>query len=269
MKTILFRIIGVALIIASIGAMLFSIIGLVYVWPIKNSINTSLIANLDLASSTLQTTSQGLAVADTSLNTSISSIQALQSTVIEAGSTLSNTIPVVDTFTTLANNDLPTTISNVQNSLVAAQDTAKIIDTVLKALTSIPFVSKDLYNPPVPFDVALKQVSDSLNTVPPALSTMATSLSASKGNLEKIKIQSQIMGSTLVDIQKSVESARDVVKQYQDLATDLDARITRAKLRVPAMLNSAAWVVTFILLWAAVVQFGFLIQGWDLLHREV
>lgn len=268
MRPWLYRTLGIALICVAMIGFLFSLVALVSLPRLKAGVTDSLMGNLKLASDTLDNSAQGLQVADQSLQKSIESVTALQDTITSTAQTINATTPMVDTMAKLARQDLPNTITTAQTSLAAAQDSAKIIDGVLRALSSIPFVPKDLYNPPVPLDQALGQVSASLDPMPAALSTMEKSLTTSRDNLNTVQGDFTRMAANISDIKTSLQDARVVVDQYSALAAEMQSRLSRWEARLPGLINLAAWVLAFVFLWIAIAQVGLFLQGWELFHRK-
>lgn len=268
MKTLSTRLIGIALIIAAAGGLLFSLIGLFAIWYFRPMVKESVLENLRLGGSALEATYEGLTLADTSLGTSIASMTTLHNTVTATARTIEETSPLVDTLAILTQEDLPATISSAQTSLIAAQESARIIDSVLTALTSIPFVPKDIYNPPVPLHIALQSVSDSMNNLPQALDQMETSLQATSSNLQVIQTDIDLVALDIDNIKISMESAQDVIEQYQTLVLSAQERLERMEETTPTYIDLLAWVFTFILIWAAVAQLGMFVQGIDLVSRR-
>jgi len=255
------RVFGIVLIITAIFGLVFSIVGLVAVWRFKPPVTASLLESIQIAKSSLNTTAEGLAVAEESLNASIGSVTALQDTVDATAATLKDTTPMIATLQDLSRNDLPETLDSAQTSLQAAQESAKIIDSVLSALTSIPFVSPNIYNPPVPLHEALSQVSDSLIDLPEALSTIEESLNDTSANLEEMQADIELIAADIRGIQDSMEDAKTVVQDYQDLVDDLTVRAGRMEERIPRWVNTTAIMATFVLVWAAIAQIGLFYQG--------
>jgi methyl-accepting chemotaxis protein len=255
------RIIGIVLIITAIFGFVFSAVGLVAVWRFKPSLTASLLESLEIAKSSLNTTAEGLAVAEESLNASIGSVTALQDTVEATATTLKDTTPMIATLQDLTSKDLPQALDSAQTSLQAAQESAKIIDSVLSALTSIPFVSPNLYNPPVPLHEALSQVSDSLVDLPDALSTIEESLNDTSANLEEMQADIELIAADIRGIQDSMQDAKTVIQDYQDLVDDLTVRAGRMEQRIPRWMNTSAIIATFLLVWAGIAQIGLLYQG--------
>jgi len=265
MSALLRRMIGFLLIVAALGGLIFSIYGLMSVWRLKPVAMENTSSSLDLLQASLDTTDQGLSVADQSLRSTIASISALESTVTTASKTFEDTTPVIITLTDLTSNELPQTVESTQTSLVAAQESAKIIDSVLRALVSIPFVNKDIYNPPVPLDVALGNVSKSLDRLPASLKSIGSSLESTSGNLEIMLADMDQMAVDIRGISTSLDDAQGVIQQYQQLVNDLESRLENTRPKVPGWINNLAWVITLAFLWLGIAQFGLLLQGLQLM----
>ena len=63
-----YRSIGLALVVAAIGGLLVSLAGIVGVWRVMRSMKTGLATTLDLAGTTLQTTSEAMTIAGGALD---------------------------------------------------------------------------------------------------------------------------------------------------------------------------------------------------------
>lgn len=257
----LIKILGVTLIFTAVIGILFSLVALVGLWSMLPTFTQNVQANVRLIGDALQTTSDGLAIAEHSLETSISSITTLETTVEATARSIKETTPMVDSLVALAGEDLPETVSTAQVSLVAARESAEIIDGVLSFLAGLPLVPDTLYNPPVPLHIALDQVSQSLENVPPALETMESSLLAAGVNMETIEADFTLIAADIREINTSMVEAQGVVDDYHVLVNDLLARVDRAEANMPGWINAAALVLTFLLVWAAISQVGLLMQG--------
>lgn len=265
MSVMLRRIIGFLLVVAAVGGLLFSLYGLITVWRLRPVALKNANSSLDLVQASLNTTSQGLTVAGQSLDSTSASIRALESAVSVTSKTFEDTVPLFATLKDLTSDELPKTVESAQTSLLAAQESAKIIDSVLRALVSIPFVNKDIYNPPVPLDQALGDVSKSMDGLPAALKTIGTSMEATSDNLEVMRADMDQMATDIRGINTSLKDAQGVVAAYQQLVDDLDGKLKDIRPQVPGWLNSLAWFITLAFLWLGIAQFGLLLQGLQLL----
>jgi prophage DNA circulation protein len=266
MAKIFNRILGIVLCITAVFGILISLTGLAAVWWYKPEVTTSLLSDVNILSNALDTTSRGLNVASQSISTSLDSVSALEKTVGATARTLDATTPTINTMVTLARVDLPTTISTVQTSLIAAQQSAKIIDDILTALTAIPFISGETYNPPVPLNVALQQISESLDSLPASLDTIQKSLSTTRDNLATIQADIQLIAADIAGIHTSLEAAQKVIEDYQTLVSDLQVRTNRVQAGLPGWIDILAMVTSFLLVWMGISQIGLFLQGWSLVE---
>jgi methyl-accepting chemotaxis protein len=213
MKSFLYKLVGIALILASIVGLIFSISVTVIMWQYKDVAVESISNSIDLINTALDATAEGLEVSQQALETSVKSIQALSGTVKATAQTIEATGPMLDSLSTLLNKDIPTTISATQSSLTAVAESAKILDGFLGLITSLPLINRYEYNPDVPLYTALIEVSESLNGLPDALSEMESGLKSSSDNVQVINAELQLMVDNINEIEESVEGFSNVVTQ--------------------------------------------------------
>lgn len=265
-KTSVFnRIIGITLIVAAATGMFISLYALTGMWRIKKPVEATILKNLETAATTLEATDDGLSIANQFLDSTSASIMAFETTVETLAKSIDDTGPFLDSLSTLMADDLPNAITSAQTSLLAAQSSARIIDSVLRSVTSIPFFPGDPYNPPVPLHVALAQVSDSLEGLPDSLSAMEGSLDTTNDNLGTIKVEVERMAKDISQIKDSLTEAKKVVTQYQTVGSDLQSSVKLMRARLPRWINSLAGTFSIVLLWLAITQVGLLVQGLELL----
>jgi hypothetical protein len=265
MHPFLKRVIGITLIIAAILGLLFSAVGIAAVWVIEPRIEAGLNRALVIGGSVLDTSAEALTIADKTLSTTVSSMDSLKGAVESAAKTFDQISPLADTLTKLSKDTLPGTLKAAQTSLNSAADSAKVIDNVLAALSSLPFVPKDLYNPTVPLHTSLGNVANSLNDYLASLETTQKSLADATGNLSGIEAQLNGMASQIGNIGASMKDAQGVVLKYQALIKTTQERVAWLKLHLNTVLIILAIITTLILLWAMVVQLALFVQGWTLL----
>lgn len=265
MKKALSRLIGVLLILAAIGGLIFSLVAMYTVWTIKEPVAEGISSTIGILTSTLKTTSEGIELSKQALENSAQSIQALQSTLRATGSAIEATEPFIDSVGTLMKDELPATISATQRSLDAVQKSAKIIDSVLQALT---IFNRGAYQPEQPLHEAIGDVSQSLNEIPASMREMESSLSESKESLDVIKEDLSIMADSIAEIESSVSEFSNVLDQYLDLLDDLVLQLENLEMNFPSYWNWLATGITIFLVWMAIAQLGLLTQGLELLRRK-
>jgi hypothetical protein len=258
---VLKRLFGIILVLFAAASLLVSLITLVQVWRLRYPVLENLQSGLDVISATLETTSEGLAITGQSLDSLQASVTALAGTVDTLGKTLDDTTPMVQTLIVLTGKDMPESITTAQTSLDAAQQAAKIIDTFLRALT---FLVPSAYNPAVPLDVALGDLSDSLDGLPQDFHTIETSLKDTQLNLIAIQIQIDLISGQIGQINTSLADAQKVVSQYELLVTRLAKFVAQIQARLPFWVDTTTIALTFFLIWLAIIQFDFIGRGWKL-----
>jgi methyl-accepting chemotaxis protein len=265
MNTIGRRIIGITMIIFATLSLVITVFGIYQIWQWREPLVENVSSTLDVVETTLQATSEGLVVVGESLDSVISSISGLESTVTTLAKSIEDTAPLVSSLGTLTGDVLPDAVISAQTSLESAQDGARIIDTVLKALT---IFNRSAYEPEVPLHEALGDVSEGLNDIPESLTTMETSLNSTYDNLEVMQADISLIAEDIAAINEGLEEGKNVLKQYQELISDVQTRIDRFQSRLPSIVQTLAWVLTFILIWLGIAQIGLLTQGLALVRSE-
>jgi hypothetical protein len=262
------KLLGLLLMVAAVAGIIFCIIGLIGVWQIKPTLTQTVSENLALLDDTLIATQDGLTAIGQLVQTTATDVASLQTTTQALAQTIHDTNPMLDSLTSLAGNDLPDAITAAQTSLASAQSSAQLIDTVLGALTSIPFSPVAQYKPEVPLAASLSQVSTSLDTLPPALATIHTSLTAGKTNLSVVESELTNISTTVKGISNNLGSAQQSIDQYKTVTTKLKDRVEAAQRTTPTLITTLSWIFTILLVWLVISQLGLWAQGFDLLQSR-
>ncbi len=262
------KIIGLFLIVAAIGGLIFSIAGLMLVWRVESQVTTDMQNFVDVLSQTLETTGQGLTITQQALKSSVDIVSTLQTTVQTTAKTIKSSGPMVDEISKLMTADLPNTVKSTESSLRTAQNSAKVIDSVLSTLSSIPLIGSGIgYNHQVPLNQALGQVADSLTHLPDSFATMADSLKNTSSNLDTFQADLTVMAASIGEIEKSVAQYESVVGGYQKSISELNSKLSAFKSNLPNIVRSVVIGLTIFLVWMAIVQFGLFAQGWELIFE--
>jgi hypothetical protein len=260
------KLLGVFMIVAAVAGIIFCTIGLIKIWQVKPTLTQAVSDNLTLLDETLIATEDGLTLIGQLVHTTSTDVASLQTTTQALAQTIHDTNPMLDSLTSLAGKDLPDAIIAAQTSLASAQGSAQLIDTVLGALTSIPFSPVAQYKPEVPLHTSLSQVSTSLDTIPPSLATIHTSLSAGKTNLGVVESELTKISTTVKGISDTLGSTQKSIDQYKTVTTKLKARVEASQLGAPNLITTFAWILTILLVWLLISQLGLWVQGFDLLQ---
>lgn len=259
------KIIGIFLLLIAAISVAITMYGIVQVWQMKEPLEKNLLSNLELFETTLQNTGDGLIIAHQSLDSVMASLEGLEATLQTLAASIEDTAPLISSLESLTAETLPQTINSTQSSLAAASDSAKIIDSVLRALT---IFNRDLYNPAEPLDVALGKVSASMDDLPETLKKMESSLNASNNNLLSLQAEILLTTENVKEINQGLEEAQKVIEAYQISVDELSASIKGVKTQLPDWIDTSAWIITFFCIWLIIIQLAVLFKSWQMIRTE-
>jgi hypothetical protein len=249
--------------------MLVTVGGTVVIWQLKTTVTGQLAGGLDVVNNTIDATTTALLAVQTSLETAQESVIILETTATTLSKSIADTNPIVNDLADMLETQLPRTLTSTEAALTAAQDSANVIEGVLRAVTSIPFLPLPPYQPDVPLSVSLGQVSQSLDGLPELLTSMAGNLTTTNSNLKVLTVETQLLAENIKKIDTSLVTAKQAVTQYQGVVAALKAQISQVKASLPVAFDAVAWGLTAFLIWLAVTQLGLLTQGIELWSEAV
>ena len=265
---ILRKMIGVLFIAAAVAGAIFSLLGLIEIWRYRPVVIRTVTDSLVLFDQTLTTTRDGLTIVGQVVQTTTEEVASLQTTTQALATAIHDTNPMLKSLITLTGQTFPEAVDATQTSLGSAQKSALLIDNILAALTSIPFSPVKAYKPDVPLHTALAEVSTSLDTLPPSLVSIKTSLEDGKTNLGALEADMNKISETTQGISLTLGEARTVVDQYKTITTTLKERLEAIQLNAPAWVTGITWILSFVLVWLLIAQLGLGMQGFNLLRGQ-
>jgi len=265
---ILRKLVGILLLLSAAGGIIFAAVGLVGIWHYRQVVTQKVVENLVLVDQALNTTQDGLSIVGKMVQTTAEDVTSLQTTTQSLAQAIHDTNPMLETLISLTKDDFPAAVGAAQTSLASAQGSARLIDSVLATLTSIPFSPVAAYKPEVPLHTALAQVSDSLNTLRPSLGTINTSLADGKTNLGVLEMELKDISVTTQGISTALGSAQSVIDQYQAVITQLKGQVEGVQRGAPTWITATAWILSFVLAWLLIAQLGLGAQGLDMLRGQ-
>jgi ABC-type transporter Mla subunit MlaD len=255
------RIIGVLLVIVAVLSLVFSLVVTYGVWSLRKPVAEAALSGLQLADSTLTTTNDALAAVDDALGNAASSVAAAQDTFQSLSQTIYATSPTLEGLAGFLGEGLPETLRSTQNTVTAAAESARIVDTVLETLAAIPFINFS-YAPQTPLSETLGNVAGSLRTLPDGLETLGADLAGAGGTLPELARSLDEFGASMGEVDQSLASAQQIVASYQGLIGDYQAMIVTVKRLIPVLVSAVPAALTFVIFWLAVVQIAALVVGW-------
>lgn len=253
-------ILGLVLILLALVSLLLNIAGIAQVWVLREPLTRDAINTLDLLNSTLDTTSQGLGVAKTSLRSVTVTIGALQTTVASAATTIDNTSTAVSSLSTVIGTNLTGTLNSAIGALDAVETTTQTIDSVLGALAAIPFLGVQ-YDPAKSLSSSVSDVTDQLKQVPQSFGELEKNLGTSGSSLDKVGDDAKTLSSSLGSVQSDLSQLVGVLEQYETQVKAFQGTVRNLRENIVTIGWALVGFSTFLLFWLGVTMFQTLLTG--------
>jgi methyl-accepting chemotaxis protein len=261
------RFIGLILIVTGVFGLAISAVGLLVVWQGTAMAGAAAERELAALDHALLTTDDGLAVAKGSLTDAQNTLASLAATIGGATRTITDTLPVLDNIGGLAGDELPKMVRSTQAALGSAQETARVVDSVLGTISGFGLISSATYNPKVPLGDSIGQVSASLNTLPGSLEKVATGVGTARTNLGQLNKDLGAVATGIDGVRANLDQAAGVVTQYRGIVGDLRAQVAAIR-AAPTWIDMAGLGVGLLLIWLALAQLAIFAQGFEMLRRK-
>lgn len=258
------RWIGAVLVGAGFLGLLISATGLFLVATVGTTAEAALERQLEALDKALLATSDGLAVAESSIAEARLALASLSATVDNVNRAIGDTQPTIDRLQEITGTGIPQTIDSTRQALASAQETARIADGVLGTVAIFGL----RYDPDVPLNVAIEQVSASLGELPASLEQVSAGLETTNENMATVAGDLTRVARNIDAIGANVGEAAAVVDQYQVIVGDLRDDLATLREAVPFWLLSIRSMTILMLIWLALAQVGLLTQGWQLMGGE-
>jgi methyl-accepting chemotaxis protein len=261
------KIIGYTFIVAAILGLIFSLAGIVLVWAVKTPLTTNLATSLELIDTTLEATSTGLTVAEDTITGAVTDLGSIENTVQTAGKGIDDSVPLVESLSTLLSENLPQAINATIVGLDTMQEAAGTLESSLQLITSIPFLPIEPYDPEVSLTDSLADVSQTLEAIPESFSEMETTLNTTRGNLVMLTAQVNIIARNISELKNSLYEIQFVFDQYQEVISKLQEKLDSFQDNLQLGITITAWIFTIIFIWLGIAQVGLLTQGLERIDR--
>ena len=152
------------------------------------------------------------------------SFGTVEKTLIDAGLTLDDSRPMVDKSSNIITQDVPTALEEIQETMPGVIEAAGLVDKSLLFLSMFQFTVPNPfgadwdfnlgldYNPEIPFEDAIVQMSSTLDGLP-------EQMRAVESDLDTVDINMSLMSDDLIDIASDLDSMR---AQIADINPELD-----------------------------------------------
>lgn len=263
------RLSGIVFVAGAVFGLIISAGGLIGLWTSKAGVTGQATGMVVLANSTLTVARELNGANITALEAASKNMDSIDEMVSDLAGMLEESSSTASSASSIVGGDMVNFVDGTKASLDAVQNSAKAVDAMLNKINAIPLLGPWLgsgYDPDVPLQSSVAEVSRSLDALPEALSKISRDLDVSSANIATIQAEIEVLDGQVSAIQKSLDGARSAASQYQALLGEMQERCASFEARLPGMIDSFYATITLFLVWMVVSQAGMLVYGAYLLR---
>lgn len=201
-----------------VAAVIAGILGIVVVTTLTRAADESLavtVEAVETADETVALAANTLGIVSESFDTLVPSAELAAATFEDAATVIADTTVVVTV-------DVPDALDSVVDAMPAIETTAEIIDNALRVLS---FVGVD-YEPEVPFDEAVAELTAAIGDLPEQLRAQAEPLASLASDFEEFGVATVEIADDLADLQSQLEEAERLLDSYATAAGEATEVVT-------------------------------------------
>jgi len=186
--------------------------------------------------------------------------------------------PAVLELSDIAGTDLPQSIEAVQDAMPTLEQAGLTIDRALRTLAAfewsatIPFLNYELgfglgveYDPTVPLDQSIAQVSAGLADLPTQLEGIEADLVDTHRGLGDTATSIDEVGESLAAVSQDLRDTSQTLEAYNDLIDRATGQLREMRWNVRDQITRGRVILTVVLIWLALSQLAPLYLGGSLL----
>ena len=262
------RMFGFLLLATTSTAFLLSIIGLVYLPQASTRVRANTGEIIATTLSTIQITRQSLATANIVLDQTNNSLSVVTTTIQDVSGTLQDTDDLVGNLGNIAGENLPEIIDSTKESLITAQESAQVIEGVLRTLNGLSFLTGVSYNPDIPMPESIGEISSTLDGLSPAFGEMQDNLEILQANLSLVESNVGGLNDSLTEFQASLAETQTLIEDYDLLLGEIESELEAGGERIDNWLRTFSWVAGFFIIWLMVAQVALMMRGWEYIAEK-
>lgn len=261
------RRIGHLLSVFAIIGMLFSLLGICGIWVLRPGIARSVSNLVGLTHETLITTQSAIGFLSGSVNQVDEDLILIQSSLDGLESSLNSIADSLVTSSSLIGDDLNLTLTEVHTAVTSAAASAEFIDDTLAFIAAIPLLGAD-YQPETPLHISLGKVAEDMNDIPASLTSLEASLDSASTDIQSFSADLAALSDDLTIIMEDLDGAQEILADYEGIISTVLLKVERFESRLNLYSIITSLLLTGVLLWLGIAQFGVYLQAQDYIHFE-
>jgi hypothetical protein len=259
MKKVFSGFFATILLLGAVVGIVLALTGILWTWDFLPKGARQADSLLSWVEDTLDTTRAALVVADDSIKVTKNNLAQVQLVINDTSLMLGDAARLAqDTGVAVKNS--ASIIEDTRTSLDSVRSGMKMVDSMLRVVSSIPFIGGD-YAPRESLDESFQRVSDSLVGLPSSFQAVQKDLQSTSADLELLKKDLNYLTGQLKEIDVNLIAVRVVLQDYSRLVISAQSFVIDLRTELPAYLIALAWLVTAFCAWLLVAQISLVIQA--------
>ncbi|RMG89043.1 MAG: hypothetical protein D6706_22025 [Chloroflexi bacterium] len=270
------RFLGVVMILIGLLGVVASLAGMVMGRQAVDVVGSALQENLALTSESLDAVLATLTLARETIDDVNQGMETVGNTATDLAQTVRETRPLLDQIGQVIGEDAPGSVEAVQAAMPDLIQVAAAIDDTLATLNDFRIEENILgfeinyslginYEPTVPFDESVMEISNSLDGLPGRLRALQVYINVTSKNLDTISQDIVAIAEDLETINGRITEVGPLLDEYIRIVTALNDNTRLLGSQIESELETVKLVLTLMMAWLGLTQIAPLYLGLELL----
>ena len=275
------RAMGVVWIIISVLWIVLGVAGWLYAFDWLDNMQASIDNDLDKVIESLDGVQSLVIETSDVVSSTHQSLATVQLSTHDVSIALADARPLLWKTAKVVTLDVPDALDGVQDSMPSLIETAKSVDETLTWLSGFGFTVPNLfgpdwsfdlgisYNPEVPLDQALEDMSGNLVDVPDDLRDMKESLNTADANLVIVSDDLALLAGDLETMNQQIADINPQLEALTDNLENVQRSFQDIQDKMPASIETVRKVIGLILGLLIFTQIPFIYMSWLLINGTI
>ncbi len=273
------RFLGMLMLLIAVGGIGLSLFGIRLGHGLIDSIAANFDQTLQLTSQSLDTVSETLLLAKSSIADVNTVMETAETTADDLAQTVNETRPLLTQISAVTSEQVPDSLETIQAAFPSLEQVAGVIDSTLVTLNGFRIdeqilglnIQYDLgidYEPEIPFDQSVRELGQGLEGLPESLRALQIYINVTNGNLQTVSQDIRNLADDLNVVNGRINELDPILDEYLVLITDSNDRTRELRGQINDDVQNMKNGVTLVLVWLAISQIAPLYLGWELVTNR-
>lgn len=273
------RFLGIVMLLIGVGGIVLAIWGARLGHRLVDRIAANFDQTLELTSQSLETVSETLALAKSSIADVNTVMETAETTADDLAQTVTDTRPLLGQISSVASDQVPDSLETIQQAFPSLEQVAGVIDSTLTTLNNFRIDEEILglelqydlgidYEPEVPFDQSVRELGEGLEGLPESLRTLEIYINVANNNLQTVSRDIRTLADDLGTVNGRITELDPILDEYLRLITTTNDRTRQMRAEINSEVQSIKNGITLAMVWLAITQVAPLYLGWELVTNR-